>query len=424
MPPPAHVRPFTVSTLTTAMKARLEEHFPEVWVHGEVANLVRANSGHLYFSLKDRQATIRCVMFRAFALRNRFDLRDGQELLAMGQVSLYEPRGDVQLYVQQVEALGIGAAELALRQLKEKLLKKGYFDPNSKRPLPKFPRRIALIASPTGAAIRDMLEILAKRWPTAEVIVKPSLVQGPGAAESLRDSVQLLSDLNTRRVLPLHAIVLGRGGGSSEDLAAFNDEQLADAIYHSSVPVVAAIGHEIDVSIADLVADYRALTPSQAITALCPDRQAVQDQLLDFADRLRDALLHRLDVAKTTVDRLADRPAFRLPLRRLEELGQRLDDLAERLHQAAVRHTKHQADKLSALAERLDSLSPLNVLKRGYSLTHNLRDGAVLRDASDVLPGDWLTTRLARGRILSRVEQVIMNEPDSPDPQRPGAEAR
>lgn len=406
MPIPEHIKPCTVSRLNTAIKSRLEEHFPEVWVSGEVSNLVRANSGHMYFTLKDSKAAIRCVMLRGFALRMRFELRDGQEVIAQGGISLYEPRGDYQLYVQELEPKGVGAAELALRQLREKLLQKGYFDPKRKRALPRYPRRIALIASPTGAAIRDMLEILAKRWPMTDVVVKPSLVQGPGAAENLTESVRLLSELHTNRKLPLHAIVIGRGGGSSEDLAAFNAESLADAIYECSVPVVAAIGHEIDVSIADLVADYRALTPSQAITAFCPDRQELLDSLRELDDRLRDAVTHRLELAKTTVDRLADRPIFRNPLKKVQEQEQRLDELNQRLEKAIARHTTRQGDKLAALAERLESLSPLNVLKRGYSLTQLADSEQVVRSASQVQVGDELLTRVADGRIISRVERV------------------
>jgi exodeoxyribonuclease VII large subunit len=410
MPVPPNIRPLTVSRLTTAVKLRLEEHFPEVWVSGEVSNLVRASSGHIYFSLKDAKASLKCVMLRAFAFRLHFDLRDGQEIIAKGGISLYEQRGDYQLYVQQLEPMGVGSAELALRQLKEKLLRKGYFDPNRKRPLPKYPRRIALIASPTGAAIRDMLEILAKRWPMTDVVVKPSLVQGPGAAESLTESVRILSELHVSRRVPLHAIVLGRGGGSSEDLAAFNTEILADAIFESAVPVIAAVGHETDVSIADLVADYRALTPSQAITALCPDRQELMDGLRELDSRLRDAVLHRLQLAKSNVDRLADRPVLRNPLKRIQDQEQRLDELSERMKKAVQRQIVKRGDKLSSLAERLESLSPLNVLKRGYSLTQRADSEQVIRSAADVQPGDELITRVAQGQIVSRVERVIQPE--------------
>ncbi|MGL6094438.1 MAG: exodeoxyribonuclease VII large subunit, partial [Fimbriiglobus sp.] len=282
MPPPDGAKVFTVSGVTTAVKVRLEEHFPSVWVAGEVSNFVRASSGHMYFTLKDDEAAIRCVMWRAFGLRLRFDPRNGMEVVVRGGLTVFAPRGDYQLIVEELEPKGVGAAELALRQLKEKLLQRGYFDPKRKKPLPRFPRRIGLIASPTGAAVRDMLEILAHRWPRADAVLRPSRVQGAGAADDVALAVRQLNYLHKQNLLPIDAIVIGRGGGSSEDLAAFNEEVVADAIYNSVIPVVSAVGHEIDVSIADLVADYRALTPSQGITALCPDRGELLDGLLMF----------------------------------------------------------------------------------------------------------------------------------------------
>jgi exodeoxyribonuclease VII large subunit len=406
MPLPEGVRPFTVSGLTTAVKLRLEEHFPEVWVAGEVTNLVRAASGHVYFSLKDSKAVLRCVMFRGFALRLKFDLRDGMQVIARGGLSVYEPRGDYQMQVQELQPQGIGAAELALRQLKEKLLKKGYFDPKRKRQLPRFPRRVALIASPTGAAIRDMLEILTTRWPIADVVFRPSRVQGEGAAEDVAAAVRQLNHLHKLNLLPLSAIVIGRGGGSSEDLSAFNEECVADAVFESAVPVVSAVGHEIDVSVADLVADYRALTPSQAITALCPDRGELMDGLIDTGDRLREAVEHRVELARQRVDQLADRPALRRPLERLRDLEQRLDDTAGRLLRGVKLRIQRNSDKLAALADQLEGLSPLNVLKRGYSLTRTADGVNLIRDAAEVKPGDRIVTRLAAGEVVSRVERV------------------
>jgi exodeoxyribonuclease VII large subunit len=406
MPLPEGVKPFTVSALTTAVKLRVEEHFPEVWVAGEVSNLVRAASGHVYFTLKDAKAALRCVMFRGFALRLKFDPRDGTEVIARGGLSVFEPRGEYQLYVQELQPQGIGAAELALRQLKEKLFKKGYFDPKRKRPLPKFPRRVALVASATGAAVRDMLEILSARWPLAEVVVRPSRVQGDGAAEDVAASIKLLNRLHKLNRLPLCAIVIGRGGGSSEDLSAFNAECVADAIFESVVPVVSAVGHEVDVSVADLVADYRALTPSQAITALCPDRGELIDGLFDTADRLREAVGHRVELARQRVDQLADRPALRRPLERVRDLEQRLDDTAGRLLRAVRLGVRRNADTLAAVAGRLEGLSPLNVLKRGYSLTRVAGGVSLIRDPAEVRPGDRIVTRVASGEIVSRVEQV------------------
>jgi len=409
MPLPANVTPITVSALTTRIRLRLEEHFPGGWVTGEISNFVRATSGHVYFTLKDAKATLRCMMPRGFALRLKFDPRDGMEVFAQGGVTVYEPRGDYQLQVQELQPKGVGAAELALRQLKEKLLQKGYFDPKHKRALPKYPRRLALIASPTGAAIRDMLQILTTRWPLADVIVKPSRVQGDGAAQDIVASLRMLSRLHEERTLPLHAIVLGRGGGSSEDLAAFNEEIVADAIYECAVPVVSAVGHEVDVSVADLVADLRALTPSQAIIALCPDRDEMMDDLLERGDRLREAVEHRIELARQRVDRLADRSALRRPLERIRDLEQRLDETAVRMLRAAKSCVQRQHDRLAATADQLVSLSPLNVLKRGYTLTQR-GDGTVVRDSTDVKPGEVIVTRLRSGELMSRVLGVTPKE--------------
>jgi len=402
VPIPEGVRIATVSALTTAVKARLEEHFAVVWVTGEASNVVKASSGHVYFTLKDSQAQIKCVMFRGIALRLRFDLKDGMAVVLRGQITVYPPKGDYQFIVEELHPKGVGAAELALRQLKEKLFAKGYFDPKRKRPIPKYPRRVALIASATGAAIRDMLELLAQRWPVAQVVVRPSRVQGEGAAADVAQNLRFLSSLHEKRTLPLCAIVVGRGGGSAEDLWAFNEEIVADAIFECAVPVISAVGHEIDVSVADLVADKRAETPSAAITLLTPDRREMMAGLRDIDARLRDGCVQRLRVARQRVDQLADRPAFRKPLDRIRAAEQKLDDLAGRLHRTAQRFVGNCRERLAATAEQLDALSPLNILKRGYSLTRR-GDGTVVRAVADVVPGEVISTRLPDGEILSKV---------------------
>jgi exodeoxyribonuclease VII large subunit len=411
VPPPEGLKPFTVSAVTTAVKARLEEFFVSVWVTGEVSNFVRAASGHFYFTLKDAHSQLRCVMLRGFALRLRFDPKNGMSVLVRGGLTVYPPRGDYQLIVEELHPKGVGAAELALQQLKEKLLAKGYFDPAHKRPLPRFPKRIALIASATGAALRDMLELLAQRWPLTQVVVYPSRVQGDGAAENIAANLRFLSTLHDRRLLPLDAVVIGRGGGSAEDLWAFNEEIVADAIYESSVPVVSAVGHEIDVTVADLVADKRAETPSAAIMALVPNRKEMLAGLDELNGRLTEAITSRVRFAKQRVDQLATRPAFRKPLDRVRELEQKLDDTSARLTRATGQKLDRLREKVAAAAEQLDALSPLSVLKRGYSLTRR-GDGAVVRTATDVTAGEILSTKLASGEILSRV--ISTNAEDSP----------
>ncbi len=397
--------PLTVSALTAQLRGLVERQFPSVWVAGEVSNFTRASSGHWYFTLKDAGAQLRAVMFRGFNLRMKFDPKDGLEVIARGRLTVYDPRGDYQLIVEELQPKGIGAAELALRQLKEKLLAKGYFDPRRKRPLPRFPKRVGLIASASGAAVRDMVELFAQRWPLTELVIRPSRVQGDGAAAEVAAALRMLNHFHTTRELPLDAIVLGRGGGSAEDLWAFNEEAVADAVFHSVVPVVSAVGHEVDVTVADLVADYRAETPSAAVVALTPDRREMAAGILDLRTRLYEAVEHRLELARQRVEQLAARPALRRPLQRVRDLEQRLDGLAERLERATKHRVIQAETQLAALAARLETLSPLNVLTRGYSLTHTT-DGKLVRAADDVKPGDELVTRVAEGEIVSRVEKI------------------
>lgn len=395
--------PLTVSELTADVKSVLENDFRNVRVAGEVSNLVRAASGHMYFSLKDGGATLRCAMYRGFNLRLKFDPKDGLEVVARGSLSVYAQRGEYQLTVEELTPKGIGAAELALRQLREKLFQRGYFALERKKPLPKFPRRVALIASPTGAAVRDMLEILATRWPLADVIVRPSRVQGDGAADDVAAAVRQLNHLHHTYQLRLCAIVIGRGGGSAEDLAAFNAEVVADAVFESLVPVVSAVGHENDVSLADSVADYRALTPSQAIVALTPDHKLLADDLADWGGRLADAAAARVAVARQRLDACAGRPALRKPLDRVRELEQDLDALSARLNRAGGRAVERQGAMLAAVADRLAGLSPLNVLARGYSLTRTAGGERLIRSVGDVTPGDRVICRVADGEIHADV---------------------
>jgi exodeoxyribonuclease VII large subunit len=404
---PTNAKVLTVGELTRAVKGLLEEAFTSVWVSGEVSNLARPASGHIYLSLKDADAQLRAVIWRSVALRLRFDPVDGQEVIARGRMTVYPPRGDYQFAIEELHVKGVGAQELALRQLKEKLFRLGYFAPERKKPLPRFPRRLALLTSPTGAAVRDMLEILTQRWPTTEVWVCPVRVQGEGAAETIAAALGVLNRLHRSGSLPLDVAILGRGGGSAEDLWEFNAECLAHAIFASDIPIVSAVGHEIDLTIADLVADYRALTPSQAATVVTPDVTELWQGLLETEARLRSALLGRVEQAKQRLDDLATRRAFRLPLEHIHDQEQRLDDWGERLRRSVRQRLTLAKERVEATAGRLESLSPLNVLSRGYSLTRREADHTLLRHAEHVQPGDRLVTTVQHGTIVSRVEEVM-----------------
>lgn len=402
---PEGVKLLTISELTRDIKGVLEDGFPAVWVVGEVSGCRRHTSGHVYLTLKDAGAQLPAVVYRGVALRLRHDLKDGMEVLARGRINVYEPQGKYQLSVEEIQPKGVGAQEEALRRLKEKLSRLGYFKPERKRRLPRFPRRVALVTSPTGAAIRDMLEVLARRWPAVEVWVCPVPVQGDGAGEKIAAAVTCLNRLHAAGAA-VDVLVIGRGGGSAEDLGAFNAEALAHALCRSRIPVVSAVGHEIDWTIADGVADLRALTPTDAAQRIVPDRLELLDGLRELEAQLYAAVTRRLEQGRRWLNDAARRPALRRPLERVRNLERLLDDYAERLDRAARGRLGQCRERLDAHAARLETLSPLNVLARGYSLTLSETDGAVIRSAEQVRPGDRLVTTVQHGQIMSRVEAL------------------
>ena len=368
----------TVSELTGRIKDALETDFADVILVGEVSNLSRPRSGHVYLCLKDEAAQIRAVMWKSLAAKLAFDLTDGMSVRATGEVTVYAPRGEYQLTIRSVEPEGIGALDLAFRQRFARLLAEGLFDADRKRPLPRFPRRIAVVTSPTGAAIRDFLQVAGRRWAATEILVTPTRVQGPGAADEIAAAIALANS-----VRDVDFIVVARGGGSLEDLWAFNEEVVARAIAGSRVPVVSAVGHEVDVTLADHAADFRALTPSEAGERCLPDAREARSVLdLARARLLRDAR-----------DRLAN-----------ARLG--LDSLSDRLDRGLRRQVDDRRHRLARLAGKLEALSPVAVLARGFSLTFRDGDPAPLLDPRSLAPGDLLQTRLVSGTIRSRVESV------------------
>jgi exodeoxyribonuclease VII large subunit len=403
-PIPVGVKVLTVGELTRSIKGVLEEGYSSVWVEGEVSNLSRPASGHQYFTLKDDEAPVAALLFRGIALRMRFDLRDGMRVIVRGRVTVFMPRGEYQLLVEEVHPKGVGPLELALRQLRERLQLRGFFDPKRKKKLPRVPRRVALVTSPTGSAVRDMLEVLGRRWPAAEVWVCPVRVQGEGAAQEIAAALAHLNRLQASGRAALDVLILGRGGGSLEELWAFNEECVAVAIHASHIPVVTGVGHEDDLTIADLVADVRALTPTEAAERVVPNRADVLQWLAGLEARLKARLVRSLEAARARLDELAARPCLRRPLDRLREQEQRLDDWSGRLLRAARQQLAEAQRQLKTGAGRLEALSPLGVLARGYSLTRRGDDGAVVRSPDQVHPGDRVVTLLSRGQITSRVE--------------------
>lgn len=413
---------YTVSQLTAALRAAVEERFPAVWVEGEISNFKFYNSGHAYFTLKDEGAQLRCVLFRTRLRRLRFEPRDGQHVLAFGGLEVYAPRGEYQLVVELLEPRGLGALQLAFEQLKRRLEAEGLFDPARKRPLPRFPRKIGLVTSPAGAALRDMLRILSRRFAGLHIVVAPCRVQGEGAAEEI---ARALADLNA--LGDVDVIIVGRGGGSLDDLWAFNDEVVARAIAASKVPVVSAVGHEVDVTIADFVADLRAPTPSAAAELVVRDKAAVADALEGLEARLHRAVARPLRDLQRRVDELrarlvhaarlvhrraahrADVLAARLraagPRARLATGRHHLERLEHRLRAAITARLAAPRHRLARAAGRLDALSPLAVLGRGYSLTRTAA-GEIVRAARQVSPGQSVSVLLAEGRLDCRVERT------------------
>ena len=399
---PEEPQVLSVWQLTVCIKDLLESSFGSVWVTGEISNLARPQSGHCYLTLKDDQAQIRCAIWRNVATRVRFDLHDGLEVVCRGRIDVYAKRGDYQLIIEGIEPKGIGALELALRQLREKLAKEGLFDTRRKRPLPPFVRRIAVVTSPSGAAIHDFLQVLGRRWRGADVIVVPTRVQGEGAAAEIAAAIALAN----RLPLAIDCLVVTRGGGSLEDLWAFNEEPVVRAIHASRIPVISAIGHEIDVTLADLVADVRALTPSEAAELVAPAAEDLLARFRQTEKRLSAALRWRLAAARSSLDALAGHRAFRRPRERIEDLAVQLDELDARANRAVRQRLVLARNEVQQQAARLESLSPLGVLSRGYSLTQRAVDGRIVRDAAELQPGDEISTRLAKGIAISRVEKV------------------
>jgi exodeoxyribonuclease VII large subunit len=395
-------RILSVGELTDLVKGELEDIFPDVWVSGEISNFSKPHSGHCYLTLKDDAAQIRAVIWRTTAARVPFDLHDGLEVICQGGLEVYAPRGTYQLVIRQIQPQGLGALELALRQLRAKLEAEGLFAAARKRPLPRFPRRIAVVTSPTGAAVRDFLEVLRRRWRGADVWILPVRVQGAGAAAEVVAAIQRANRLADR----IDCLVVARGGGSLEDLWTFNEEAVVRAIVASRIPVVSAIGHEIDVTLSDLAADVRALTPSEAAELIVPARDELLAVLRQHQRRLLLALERRVALARRKLEMLASRREFRKPLERVHNLSRRLDELELCLNRAIDTHLKTGRRRLEHATQRLESLSPLGVLGRGYSLTQRTADGSLVRDAQGLEVGETITSRFARGTAISRVEKI------------------
>ena len=441
-------KPVTVSQLTGLLRTSIESQFSDLWLEGEVSNLRMPGSGHVYCTLKDEFSQIRAVLFRSSVLRLKFTLQEGMCIIVRGRLTVYEPRGEYQIVMDSVEPKGVGALQLAFEQLKARLSAEGLFDEAKKTPLPPFPQRIGIVTSPTGAAIKDMLSVLYRRWPTLRVIVVPVPVQGEGAAQQIAKAVAWLNEEDLVDVM-----IVGRGGGSLEDLWSFNEELLVRAVAASRVPVVSAVGHEIDVTLTDFAADRRAATPSAAAETVVPVLAEVVERLRVltvrmthtmgrhclFEQRRLEAQMGKLAEIRLrirqewqrthqAVDRLktltcnrvaASRDVVRGRQRELAGLNPvfvvkrgiaMITFLMQRLERQVMVLSDGRRRRMAALAAQLGHLSPLAILGRGYSIVSRVRDGVILRSADDVQPDEEILARLSQGQLHCSVKRVL------PDP--------
>lgn len=401
----------SVSQLNRYVKSLLEgdANLAAVYIGGEISNFTNHyKSGHLYMSLKDEGAVVKAVMFRAYASKLAFRPENGMKVVVKARVSLYEKDGAFQIYIEEMQPDGVGALQVAFEQLKKKLAAEGLFDGARKKPLPRYPSRIGVITSPTGAAVRDILNILGRRYPLADVVFAPVLVQGKGAAPQLVDALRRFNEAQAADVL-----ILGRGGGSIEELWAFNEESVARAVAASRIPVISAVGHETDFTICDFAADLRAPTPSAAAELAVPDQQDLRRHLVQLYQNSRRAVGQRVLQAGQKLEAIRSKRCLATPLFYVEEQAMRLDYITRAFTGAAHVQTVKAGQRLTAAASKLDALSPLKVLSRGYAIGY-AGDGRVVKKTADVQPGDKAVWRLADGAVRCTVDEVT---PDKPEKQ-------
>lgn len=438
---------YTVTEITQNIRAILETAFDAIWIEGEISNLRVASSKHTYFVLKDQQAQIRCVMFRHQRTRLKFDPADGDHVLLFGRVTVYDQRGEYQLIVETLEPRGLGALQKAFEQLKEKLSKEGLFDEAAKKTIPPFPWKVGVITSPTGAAIQDIVHVITRRNPKTSILISPVKVQGEGAAQEIAKAIEEMNQFKEVQVL-----IVGRGGGSIEDLWAFNEECVARAIYASRIPVVSAVGHEIDFTIADFTADLRAPTPSAAAELVVPVLEDVCQDLRSLTQDLFSSLRRQIGNYKELLRNYIGRRFFREPMQIVQPASQRLDDANQKLVRAlnqwlilrrerltgkvqrlvhaspekniqrfkekrsVLQHQiirqmmsliKLNRERFEGIIKNLNALNPLSILERGYSICTSKRTGKAVKSSDHVNKGDQLLVRLAKGKLECRVEEKI-----------------
>ncbi len=392
---------YSVNDLNNYVKQILDndENLKYVFVTGEISNFKAHYSGHLYLTLKDEKAAVKAVMFAGNASKLRFMPENGMKILAFGTVSLFPRDGSYQFYISDMQPDGIGALSIAFEQLKKKLESEGLFSPVYKKPIPRFPKKVGVVTSETGAAVQDIFNVLSRRFPSAEVILRPTKVQGEGAARDIADAIKEFNKLNAADVL-----IVGRGGGSIEDLWAFNEEIVARAVFESEIPVISAVGHETDYTICDFVSDLRAPTPSAAAELAVPDKMELKGDLLSYKQHLFGLVKNIFFIERSNLRAIEQKEVLRNPITRINENRKELIYISERLENLMVSTVNDHKNKLGALAGKLDALSPLGVVSRGYSLVEN--KGKIVKSTGDVSVDDELLLKVSDGTITTKVLKI------------------
>jgi len=396
---PQHI--YTVAELTYEIKVLLETNIPIVWLEGEISNLKFHSSGHLYFSLKDKNSQISCVMWRSRNVSLFFTPQDGMKVLALGKVTVYEKRGYYQFDVIKMRPAGVGELQQAFEQLKNRLHEEGLFNEEFKKPIPEYPERIGIVTSPTGAAIQDLLNILNRRFPGIEIILKPVKVQGEGAALEIAEAIDEFNQYGKVDVL-----IVGRGGGSLEDLWAFNEEVVARAIFHSKIPVISAVGHEIDFSISDFVADLRAPTPSAAAELAVPDRAELINRVFQYRKTVIEINMNLIQFQRDRLKRIVGSYSFLKTPDIVKQYQQRLDEITHTIELSINHRISFLIQKLNGLSQRLQTLAPVSVLKRGYSICYRAKDNKIVREAMLLTIQDKINVQFYKGKISGIVEEI------------------
>ena len=396
---PQHI--YSIAEITHEIKLLLETTIPVVWIEGEISNLKFHSSGHWYFSLKDKDSQINCVMWRSRNAGLFFTPQDGMKVLALGKVTVYEKRGYYQFDVIKMQPAGIGELQLAFEQLKNRLQEEGLFDDEFKQPIAQYPESIGIVTSPTGAAIQDLTNILNRRFPGIEIILKPVKVQGEGAASEIAAAIDEFNEFGKVDVL-----IIGRGGGSLEDLWAFNEEVVARAIFRSKIPVISAVGHEIDFSISDFVADLRAPTPSAAAELTVPDRTELLNRILQYRKTIIEISSNLIQYQRDRLKGLVGSYRFLKSPDLVRQYQQRLDELIHTMQLTVDHRFNLQSQKLMSLVHRIQALAPESVLKRGYSICYRAEDNKIIRELNLLQVNDKIKVQFYKGKIVGRIEEV------------------